>query len=283
MPRAAVVLTVLLVSIAACGQANSPTTLTAEEIMARVGANQDRSEKLRAQYVYKQRVRIVSRQGNGKLRREETSQYDVVPYPEGMRKELTAVTGRYWDKGKYLDFTGKPIPEADSIDGNLVEEFRDEFTNDKTKDGISRSLFPLTSEEQKKYQFELLGEQDYQGRKVYRIGFRPKDKDDLTWAGEAYVDEQEFQPHLVFTKLSRNLPFWVRTLLGTNVPGLGFNVQYRRQPDGVWFPTSLGTEFRVRAVFFFKRVFFVSLENSAFERTHVDTKIKVLGFDSPQE
>ncbi len=282
MSRAAAVLAALMVAIAARGQASPPTTLTADEIMARVGANQDRSEQLRAQYVYTQRVRIISRQSNGKLRRDETSEYQVVPTPNGTQRELKLVTGRYWHKGKYREFAGEPVPEADSIDGDLVHDFRDEFTNDTSKDGICRSLFPLTTEEQKKYQFELLGEQEYQGRKIYRIGFRPKDREDITWAGEAYIDQEEFQPHLVFTKLSRSLPFWVRTLLGTNVPGLGFNVQYQRLPGGVWFPTSLGTEFRVRAVFFFKRVFSVSLNNSDFERTHVDTKIKVLSFDPPQ-
>ncbi len=256
--------------------------MTADEIMARVAANQDRSEKLRTQYVYTQRVRISSRQSNGKLRREETSEYHVVPISEGTKKELKAISGRYWYNGRYLEFKGEPIPQADSIDGDLVHDFREDFTNDKSKDGIARDLFPLTTEQQKKYQFKLLGEQEYQGRKIYRIAFRPKDRSEFTWAGEAYIDREEFQPHLVFTKLSRKVPFWVRTLLGTDLPGLGFSVQYKRQPDGVWFPTSLGTEFRVRAVFFFRRTFFVSLENSDFEHTHVDTKIEVLGLLPPE-
>jgi hypothetical protein len=66
------------------------------------------------------------------------------------------------------------------------------------------------------------------------------------------------------------------------VPGLGFSVQYRRQPDGVWFPTGLGTEFRLRAVFFLKRDVFISVENFDFEHTHVDTKIEVLGATPPR-
>ena len=77
----------------------------------------------------------------------------------------------------------------------------------------------------------------------------------------------------MFTKLSRRLPFGVRTFLGTDLPGIGFAVHYRRQDDGVWFPVSLGSEFRIRALFFFNRIMTVSLENKAFEHTHVQTRI----------
>jgi hypothetical protein len=81
----------------------------------------------------------------------------------------------------------------------------------------------------------------------------------------------------VFTKLSRRIPFMVRTMLGTDVPGVGFNVVYKRQPDGVWFPESFGTEFRIRALFFINRDISVSLANTAFEHTHVETRMKIVG------
>jgi hypothetical protein len=62
-------------------------------------------------------------------------------------------------------------------------------------------------------------------------------------------------------------------MLGTDVPGLGFNVEYRRFDDGVWFPVSFGTEFRLRAVFFINRDIIVSLENSGFRRASVESAI----------
>jgi len=151
------------------------------------------------------------------------------------------------------------------------------LSNDKTKDGLARDLFPLTSEEQKHYVFKLLGQETLQGRNVYHISFRPKDKDEITWAGEAYIDAEEFEPVRVFTKLARRIPLIIRTLLGTDLPGIGFNVVYHRQPDGVWFPATFGTEFRIRAVFFINRQVSVSLENSAFEHTHVVSKMTVVG------
>jgi len=244
-----------------------------EEIMARVAANQDRAEQVRAEYVYQQRIHVASLRTNGKLAREESADYLVTPTPDGTKKELKHIEGRYWHKGRYLTFQGEPVPEAGWLDSSLVESFRDDLSNDKSKDGLGRDLFPLTSGEQKQYRFELAGEEMVEGRKVYRVRFRPRDKNELTWAGEALIDAAEFEPVRVYTKLSRKIPLFVRTLLGTDVPGIGFNVEYRRFDQNVWFPVSFGTEFRLRAVFFINRDITVSLENSAFERAKVQSKI----------
>lgn len=246
---------------------------TADAIMARVATNQDSSEKLRSQYIYQQHIQIITRKTSGKVLREETADYHVVPKPDHTERTLQQLTGRYWHKGKYETFSGEPVPEPDSTDGDLIHDFREDLTNDESKDGLARDLFPLTSEEQKNYKFRLIGPDLFEGRQSYHIAFTPKDDDDVDWAGEAYIDAQEFQPMYVFTKLSRRLPFGVRTFLGTDLPGIGFAVHYRRQEDGVWFPVSLGSEFRIRALFFFNRNMTVSLENKAFEHTHVQTKI----------
>ncbi|HET6178841.1 MAG TPA: hypothetical protein VFE61_18070 [Candidatus Sulfotelmatobacter sp.] len=272
-----------LVSIAAFayGQEAQPAQptepLTADAIMARVAANQDRTEDLRKQYVYRQHIHIITHKPKGRLLREETTDYEVVPTPEGTQKELKLHTGRYWQKGKYDVFQGEPVPGSDTLDGSLIQGLRDDLLSDKTKDGLGKSLFPLTSDEQKDYEFKLLGEEMQEGRRVYHLAFRPKDKGDIAWAGEACIDAAEFQPVRVFTKLSRRIPFAIRMLLGTDVPGVGFNVVYERQKDGVWFPATFGTEFRIRAVFFINRQVSIALENTAFEHTHVESKMKVIG------
>jgi len=256
--------------------ANPP--LTADAIMARVAANQDRSEELRKQYVYRQHTHILTHKPKGgRLQREETADYDVTPTPDGTQKQLKLITGRYWHQGKYEVFEGEPVPETGSLDGGLIQGFRDDLSNDKTKDGLAKDLFPLTTEQQKDYEYKLLGQEVQEGRGVYHIAFRPKDKSDITWAGEAYIDAAEFQPVRVFTKLSRRIPFAVRTLLGTDLPGLGFNVVYKRQEDGVWFPTTFGTEFRLHVLFFINRDISVSLENSGFQHTQVESKFKMIG------
>ena len=186
-----------------------------------------------------------------------------------------AATGR---EGSTRAFEGEPHPGADSSrrQPDPATSARICRTT-KPKTVWRRTLFPLTSEQQKDYDFKLLGQEEQAGRSVYHIGFRPKDKNDITWAGEAYIDAAEFQPVRVFTKLSRRIPFAVRTLLGTDLPGLGFSVVYKRQEDGVWFPATFGTEFRIHALFFINRNVSVSLENTDFQHTHVESRMKVVG------
>ena len=103
-------------------------------------------------------------------------------------------------------------------------------------------------------------------------------KKDINWAGEALIDTKDFEPSGYLLKLSRRIPFARGArLLGTDVPGLGFNVEYRKFDNGVWFPVSFGTEFRLRAVFFINRDITVSLENSGFQRAHVESAIDYEG------
>jgi hypothetical protein len=146
--------------------------------------------------------------------------------------------------------------------------------NEKTKDGIGKDLFPLTTEEQKDYRFEVKGRKQVQGRDTYLVAFSPADEDDLTWAGEAWIDADEFQPVRVFTHLSKRMPFFIRSMMGTDLPGFGFNVQYVRVDKDVWFPASFGSEFKLRAVFFIKRDITMSMQASGFKHTKVDSELK---------
>jgi hypothetical protein len=256
--------------------ADHPTGgMTAEQIMARVAQNQDKAEKLRAEYVYEQRVHIASKKPHGKLMREETATYHVVPTPDGVQKEQEKIKGQYLEKGKHIEFEGPPVPDPESLDAQLVQQFREDFVNSKSKDGMAKDLFPLTSEEQQEMAFRLVGEEDMNGRRAYRIAFGPKDKDELSFAGDAWIDKADFEPIYIDTKLSRKMPLAIRALLGTDLPGFGFSVHYRRQADGVWFPSSFGTEFRLKVLFFLSREIAISLDNHDFEHTHVKTKIEM--------
>ena len=302
MPVATVRLMIrLLVFLLAAGLADGQSAqpevqsepLNADNIMARVAANQDRSEALRKEYVYKQHVHISTHKPKNRMMREETADYDVVPLPDGTQKQLKSLTGRYWNKDKYVDFQGEtmhetdktdanlihdlrnhePVPEAGRTDAELIHNLRNSLLNDKSKDGLARDLFPLTSGEQKNYEFKLLGQEVEAGRNVYHIAFTPKDNAEPTWGGEAFIDAAEFQPVRVFTKMSRRLPFLVRTMW-FDLPGFGFNVVYQRQEDGVWFPSSFGTEFQMLfgPMYFSNRDVSISLKNSGFEHPHVETK-----------
>jgi hypothetical protein len=292
----------------------APNTLTADQIMSKVAANQDRTEAARTRYIYLQHIRAVSRKTNGKVMCEEITDSRVSPRAKGSHQDLVKLDGRAWQKNRYLHYASlqnqettepkaKPAKteeeDLDGMDVDLVENLRKNLTNDgsadreeekgqgnagvhvhldladegQSKDGLAKGLFPLTSKRQQEYLFELVGRQKMNGRDVYHVSFRPKDKSDFDWKGEAFIDTAEYEPVVVYTQMSRKIPLAVRTLLGTNLPGLGFSVTYDRQPDGVWFPVSFGTEFRMRVLFFIARDISMSLTNTHFEKTHADMRI----------
>ena len=115
-------------------------------------ANQDSSEKLRSQYIYQQHIQVISKKPSGKVLREETADYHVVPKPDHTERTLEQLTGRYWHKGKYEAFSGEPVPESDSTDAELVHDFREDVTNEKSKDGLAHDLFPAHHRRAKKLQ-----------------------------------------------------------------------------------------------------------------------------------
>ena len=267
---------------ASAAEASSP--LTADQIMARVAASQDRTEAARTRYIYQQHIRIASRKPGGRLMCEEVTDSRVSPLADTSHQQFLKLDGRLWRKGRYVQYSDLPkedkgddvnvgIDDNGLMDRDLVENLRKNLADDKSKDGLGHGLFPLTSKQQSQYLFKLLGQQTMNGRNVYRVSFRPKDKDDFDWKGEAFIDRDEFEPVVVYTQMSRKVPLAVRTLLGTNVPGLGFSVTYARQPDGVWFPVGFGTEFRMRVLFFIARDISMSLSNTQFEKTHTDMRI----------
>jgi len=280
---------------------------SAESVMLRVGENQDRAEAERAQYVYVQHAKMVSRRG-GTVMCEEITDYRMTPSENGAHEDLLKVEGRYLKEHKYLTYTAllprdedKPKevknhehrktdndkaekkerekdptfdPNSDeTIDRDLVENMRWNLIHEKSKDGISAHLFPLTSKDQADYDFRLVGRERMNGRDVFHVSFLPKKKNDFGWSGDAYIDTAAYQPVLITTAMARKIPFAVRTLLGTNVPGLGFTVTYAPQPDGVWFPVTFSTEFKIHVLFFFHREIILDAQNREFEKTHVTSRI----------
>src|SRR6516162_1189288 len=130
---------------------SSGETLTANEIMARVAANQDRSQEARKQYIYRQQIHVALNRTNGKLVRQEDTDYRLVPQADKTERKLEKITGKYWKKGKYEQFSGEPIPDGDHLDAELVNEMREDLVEPKSKDGIGQNLVPFSSEKLKKH------------------------------------------------------------------------------------------------------------------------------------
>jgi len=104
-------------------------TLTANEIMARVAANQDRSQQARKQYIYRQQIHVALNRTNGKLVRQEDTDYRVVPQADKTERKLEKITGECWKKGKYEQFSREPIPGADHFDAELVNDMREDLVD----------------------------------------------------------------------------------------------------------------------------------------------------------
>jgi opacity protein-like surface antigen len=265
-------------ALAAAAAAQTPDVQT---IMQNVGRNQAQAVALRQEFTFHQRQLLKMNRGNGKVAREEHREYEITPKGHGVAKELLRFEGKYEYKGKYVtyDRPGYNYKDMD-IDGDLIDDLSNDLTNDKSsRDGIGANLFPLTTEEQHKYNFKLLAAEKYRGRDVYRVGFEPKphqDFDEAAWKGEAMIDAAEFQPVSVHSKLALKIPKAVKVLLGTDINGLGFAVTYQKFEDGVWFPVSYGGEFEVRAVFFYKRTISVNMTNTDFHRTDVKSNVTYL-------
>ena len=254
---------------------------SAETVMARVAQNQDRAQEMRSTVVYNQELLIRFKRGDGKICREEIRNFSVAPTAKGTQKTLTRFQGKYLKNGKLVAYTEPGFQYKDlDLDGDLMSGFADGLANrEGSRDGIAADLFPLVSEEQRKYVFTLKGTELFRNRNVYRISFEPARKDfyDAAWSGDVLVDVYAYQPVLVTTRYAQRVPFWVKTLLGTNVKHVGFKVEYEKFDEDLWFPVSYGGEFKVTAVFFYKRTMALALRNSGFQHAQVTTSLAFEG------
>ncbi len=251
-----------------------------DTIMSRVARNQAKTLDARTAYVYNQTQLLKMLRGSHKVARQERREYVVTPKDRGINKKLAHFEGQYERHGQYVSFD-KPGYHYKSLDldADLLQSFSEELTDDKSsRDGIAHDLFPLTYHQQLKYEFKLEGTETLEGRQVYRVSFAPKSKpklddDGAIWKGEALIDAAEFQPVRVTTTMAWKMPLAVKTLLGTNISGLGFTVNYARIGEGVWFPVSYGGEFRFRGLFLYERTCTISMKNGDFKRTDVTSHL----------
>lgn len=271
-----------LACLAASAARIHPAPVSAEAIMAEAGLHQDCALAARSAFLYRQKLLMRMHRGNGRLAREERREYDIAPTSGSFEKHLTSFHGVYTAGPEQIPYDKPGFQfKGTDIDGPILDSLANGLTGDsQSRDGFGRDMFPLTTAEQRGYRFTIKDTEVYQGRKMYRISFEPRrphpgdDSDPPAWKGEALIDAEKYQPVMVETSLATKIPFLVKTLLGTNIQGLGFSVSYREFAPGVWFPVSYGGEFRVKVVFVYTRNISINLENSGFRRTHVDSSIQ---------
>ena len=264
-----------IVALAAAGHPQD-TAPGVETIMSRVGLNQAKSQDARANWLYTQKQFLRALRPSGKVAREERREYLVEPAGRSVKKELTHFEGHYQQHGRLISYDHPGLHyQGLDLDGDLIDDMsRDMLDDSRARDGIGRDLFPLSYYQQLKYTFRLLGSEPHLGRTVYRVGFEPKRGEGADWKGEALIDAAEFQPVSIATTSALKIPLLVKTLLGTDIKGLGFSLSYEKFAEGVWFPVSYGGEFEVRGVFFYRRTFTISMTNRDFRKADVSSHIR---------
>lgn len=253
-----------------------------DDIMRRVALNQAKSQELRTSYIYNQKQALKMIRGNKKVAREEHREYTVAPKFRGNDRTLVNFDGRYENNGRYFTFDKPGYHWKDmDLDADLMDSIANDLMHDKGgKDGISNDIFPLTYHRQLKYDFKLVKTGDYRGARAWLVHFEPKQKPKMgdlengaIWKGDAWIDAQEYQPVTVSTTMAWKMPLAIKTLLGTNLHGVGFTVNYRKFADGLWFPVTYGGEFEFRAVFVYRRIMTINMTNSDFRRTDVSSQV----------
>lgn len=266
---------ILLLAVCAASCAYAQPDLN--EILRRVAENQEKAVEARAAIVYTQETRTRLFRSGSKLGREDHRIYTVTPTPSGTDKHLDRFEGRYMHKGKTESYSDPSFEHSGmDIDADLVRDLTEDLVNNqKSRDGISPDLFPLTAVEQKHYDFQFAATQKVGDVEALKVTFTPKkgDEEDHSWAGEALIDPAEFQPIRVTTHLAFQIPLAVKILLGTNIKQLGFSLTCRKVADGLWFPVSYGTEFHLRVLFGYARTITMSLDNRDFRRASAESSI----------
>lgn len=258
------------------------TYLTAGEIMQRVIENQTRAQEARKQWVYTQVVFARSTQRDKALVREETRTYRVLPSATSNKREPLAVTGQRRVKGKLVTYDG-PLSsdEGDNIDGwvsDVTESTRDD---DEKKggfrDAFGLNVFPLAGDKLKGYRFTRKSDAEFRGHSVYAVEYKPlkNGKYDYVgdpWEGEVLVEKASFQPVFISSFLEFKMPMAVKILLGTNIRDLGFKIEYDKFGE-VWFPVKGSGEFKLDAVWFFKRNGSYSMKCYDFKKGSAESSI----------
>ena len=291
----------------------APKQGDAMDIMKKVAANTAAATEGRREYVYRQRIRAGLLQSNDQVVCRESREYTVVPQPARTEKKLVSFSGEC-RQGKQMVAYPEPSVARPGVKDQAVIEVNDgresiagmigALANDKnSRDGIPPQLFPLRAEDLEYYRFTLKGETTVKGRHTYDITFAPAEHKGFCvdidgekvdagsgdsapdhvcrpWKGEAWIDAEDYQPVRIDTQLAKGVPWGIRVFMGINLRQLGFSLNYQRVADGVWFPATYGTEFRITVFWGYKRTITLSMDNTHFRKTDAQSTVQ---FDPPNQ
>ncbi len=244
-------------------------TPTVEAILAKVAESQEQSQQAREKIVYTQFVHAKLLRANGKAAREEKRTYTVTPKAKGFERKLDKFEGWYERQGQWIPYD-KPHFQYKKVDldGGLIDELIQDWTgNEDSRDGVSKDLFPLTAEHQRRYVFQSKG--------PYQLSFAPlkRDGESEPWMGDIVVDPETLHPRSLNSTFAYKIPMAVKIIFGISLRQVGYSVNYAKAIDDLWFPVSAGTEFSLRVLFGYARTMTLSMINSDFRRASAESTV----------
>lgn len=232
----------LLLGLSGIGQfALNAEPLPAEKIIQKAVNRAEQAESSPGGYTYTKITMTEEFDSSGNVKERKEKVWEVT-----FRAGTTQV--------KLLEVNGHPPAEADlkkqaGNEGNLHQL----LGQSKTTKGDNRENF-LTSELAARFDFNLLGEANLNGRRTYQIGFGPKNPEPPVHrlvdrmlnrlSGTLWIDAEEFEIARAEVRLGSEVD-----LLGGVIgclKKLAYRLDRTRVAEGVWFSTSSIGDFEGR-------------------------------------
>jgi hypothetical protein len=189
---------------------------------------------------YNERVVTDKLQPDGALKDREEKVYQVTP----VKGEPTQ---------KLIEKNGKS-PSPSDLKEEEARLRKEREAARKRKDSDPENTIELNDELVGKYDFQMQGEDEVEGRPVYVLTFKPKSQNlpvrrKLDYAlnrmaGKVWVDEQDYEIAKVDMRLNGSAQLWWG--LVASLRQFSLVLEQTRLPDGCWWPKHVDTTVDIR-------------------------------------
>ena len=251
------------------------------EIIRRVAAHQEENEKKKRDYTYEEKVLEKKLDGNGDVKSNETSGFDVmVIYGEHVQRQVSK--------------DDKPLPpkdaakEEEKID-KLIAKYKNETEDQRAKrlekaENSRREGHNFVKEIADAFNFTMLPPETVDGRALYVIqgepkpGYEPQSKNGkfLTkFRGKIWIDQNEYQWVKADLETIDTISFgWFVARLHK---GTHLYIEQTRINDEVWLPKLVRLKLGARVALFKDLSYDVTQTYSDYKKFGAQTKIVTMG------
>lgn len=234
-------LTALMALLGGQAGARAETALTADAVVQKaVARGQEDQEGTVPDFTYRKHTVTDELDGTGKVKEHREKVYEIT-YRDGL------------SHAALLQVDGHPPSESDLKKQSDNEMSVRQITGETRRKGDNRENF-LTTELVARFDFQLIGKTNLNGRAAYQVSFQPKNPqlpvhrivDRLLnqLSGTLWIDAEEFEVARADVSLRSEV-----NLLGGiigSLKKLDYTLERTRVADGVWFSTLSSGDFQGR-------------------------------------